>query len=263
MDRWFPMISVGWQGILGLLALVVLLVLASLIGPMVVLLAWLIQRWAAAEPWNARDRWASVGGFALFFGIIVLIEILSLTPSVPLFPHFLATLWHRLHAPGEYVLGNLMVRWALSLPLSPALAIAFEYIHPRTVWYPSRALLPSERAQLQAQAEAERAASFAKTASSATVTEPPRTAQRTPRSLKTPSPIKKETTRVERTDQPTTREQKQPVVQEIVWTTDQVEGSMSTSGQNPPVPEKRKSTQPQLPKKKHDWDKGEGSLKDL
>lgn len=244
----FPIGSLDWRAAGGFLILLGLLALAFLIGPVVLVLAWLLQRWAAAESWHARDRWASIGGFALVFGIIALICLSSLVLPIPLLAVGLSSLWHHFPLLGESPLSTLIVRWMAALPLAPALTIGLEVVQPRTVWYPGRKLTAREQAQRDSHAEAAKAAMFAGPVQS--TTDPPRTPPHRSKTQEQEQRSRREGT---------TPHHSQPVPQERRRTP-------------PPAPapkpkaraQKKPMRQPEPPAAPtYDWNTGEGSLKDL
>jgi hypothetical protein len=247
-----PRASLTWRSPRGGLILLGLLALAFLIGPVVLGMAWLIGHWAASESWKARDRWASVGGFALFFGLLAFILFLCLVFPVPWLSLSLSSLWHHFFLLGEYTLSNLLVRWIAGLLLAPALTIVLELVQPRTVWYPGRKLLASEQAQRDSQAESAKAQEVVPAGSgqSTTTIEPSGT---TSHSSKTPP-------RPERSRREgTTQHQRQPVPQERP-------GKPKPSATQKLKEREQKKPTRQLkppPAPTYDWNTGEGSLKDL
>lgn len=266
-------IEIERHAMIGFLQLIGLLVLAWLIGPIVLALAWLLQRWAAAEIWQARDRWASVGGFAWFFGIIAVFLFVGNVFPVPVLSLMLSSIWHYLPTGWNDVVRQTVIRWFIGLPLAPLLAVLLELIRPRTTWYASRVLLDSERAYLQAQEEKQQAAEQAKAARAAKRKEQRANRQNSshPRSqdhsiaqegLVTSYLGQDEGTGQQQdhsvqkghsaSSETLSHEQQQTLGQETTTSSSVSGGSLSGPKQEPPPAPK-----------KHDWNQGEGSLKDL
>lgn len=144
--------------------LIGLLVLGWLLGPLSLLLAWLIQRWAAREIWQARDRWASVGGFAWFFGAIGALLLVAMYLPLPVLASWVTFFWERLPSGWDASLRVVMLRWGILLLLAPLFAVLLEFLHPRTVWFPRRLLTEAEHQHLQAEAARQQAEAMKKQA---------------------------------------------------------------------------------------------------
>jgi uncharacterized Tic20 family protein len=128
--------DIDWSSDWGYLTLV--LIITLLIGP-VLLLAWWMQHWNAASPWDHEDRWAGTKQFAITLIILIYVPLLLNlvffhVPLVPFWPHrLLVTVWY-----------HLILWWAALLPLTPTLALVSERIDRRTRKL-ERVLLPSEQ----------------------------------------------------------------------------------------------------------------------
>ena len=142
-----PLVEMDWRGVLGA---VFLLVLLTVVGPIPLLLGWLIRAWCKRSIFDAHDRWDSVRAFAWCFGILfaltLALAILAFTAS----PGSALHLWvhsplHVLGAPD--LLGNLWLRWAVSFPLAFAMALVMGWGETRLVRRFVRA--PTEREQYQ------------------------------------------------------------------------------------------------------------------
>ena len=151
--------GLDWRSPLGSVMLFVLILLGAivfyLIGPMPAL-AYGIQYWASRSSWDWKDRWASVRGSAVFFGLLFLLLCAFVIVPFPLFRETLHTFWGHIRLLGAFSLwplvpATLSARWLLSLPLAPALALLIEDLHPETHSSLKRVLLPSEKAQIQKQ----------------------------------------------------------------------------------------------------------------
>ena len=132
-------ITLNWRTVTQGIALFLLF---WLIGP-VIFPALLIQRWAAAPIWDARERWTSIKGSAF-------LSLLWYLPAI-LLHHQLTFLWTRVPALGEAsffppTLTNMLFRWVMALPLAHLLVWILEVISPKTVWHPQRVPLPGEQA---------------------------------------------------------------------------------------------------------------------
>ncbi|GLV61191.1 hypothetical protein KDH_80070 [Dictyobacter sp. S3.2.2.5] len=158
-------VTIRWRDAArGGVALIGLLVLGWLLGPLSLLLAWLIQRWAAREIWQARDRWASVGGFAWLFGAIGILLLVAIYLPLPAFTSWLAFFWDQLPRGWDTPLRVVVLRWGILLLLAPLLAVLLEMLHPRTVWSPRRLLTEAEHLHLQAEAARQQAEAMKKQA---------------------------------------------------------------------------------------------------
>ena len=128
--------DIDWRSDWGYLAIV--LIITLLTGP-VLLLAWWMQDWNAASPWDHEDRWAGTKQFAITLIVLIYVPLLLNlvffhVPLVPFWPHrLLATVWY-----------HLILWWVALLPLTPTLALVSERIGPRTRKL-QRVLLPSEQ----------------------------------------------------------------------------------------------------------------------
>lgn len=124
-----PLAEFDWRGVL---ASLVLMILVILIGPLTLVLAWLIRAWCVRSRLDAADRWDSIRTFAWLFSVLTLLAILAFF----LFPGPALSLWT--HSPLSHLgtpdlLNNFVVRWTLSLPLACALALVVEKGDPRTI----------------------------------------------------------------------------------------------------------------------------------
>ena len=273
-------IEIERRAAIGIATLAGLLVLTWIVGPAAMLLAWLIQRWAAAESWSARSRWGSVAGFACIFGIIAVILFASIYISIPVLTPWITFIWEHLPARWDTTLRTTVIRWSTLLALAPFLAIAQEYVHPRTIWYPPyRSLLETERVQLEEESKKKQDAARVRAEQAAK-----KKAQSTTSTPSTPTPQSQATAR----DRLVTTLTTPPVqdansTQEKLVKLDQVQADL---GQRtvPTTPDKQQtitpapqqpSTPPLAPEqpttptaeppapKKRNWDQGDGSLKDL
>src|SRR6266446_5364146 len=91
--------GIDWSSHWGYLT--VALIIAILAGP-VLLLAWWMQHWNAASPWDHEDRWAGTKQFALTLIVLIyvplLVNLVFFHVPLALFrPHFLlAPIWYHL-----------------------------------------------------------------------------------------------------------------------------------------------------------------------
>ena len=117
-------------------------------GPATLLIARLVRAWASENTWDARERWTSVKANAWLSLVWYLLGVLLHTQITTLWSH---TPW--LGAASIYppVLTNLIFRWVIALPLSPALAFLLESLFPKTARQTKRILLPEEQAKLDKQ----------------------------------------------------------------------------------------------------------------
>lgn len=259
-------IDIDWRGIIGILAF---FALVTVFGPVALLLAWGIQRWAASETWNARDRWASIGSFAWVGGLVALLLLIGSTFPIPILSSFLSSIWHHLPLPGteQTALSAFAARWFLAVFLTPLLAIGLELMNPRTRWSPRRTLTDAERAQVeaaQAQAVQQMALRTQSSQSSQQVASSSSSSSRevdTSRSSAlggslrtgTTTPTKKRRAKREVTPTPEQTQTELPVAQDTLWTID----SERTEEQH----QQTQQEQPSAPQ--YDWNTGDGSLKDL
>ena len=116
------------------------LTLVYLVGPLLLLAAYGIQRWATASTWEWRERWANIRAFSVFFSIfyiICLVLLLLLLPPFAKQEHLLKPVWQHtslliassLFPPG---LNHFWIRWLFALPLAPWFAFRMERQHPRS-----------------------------------------------------------------------------------------------------------------------------------
>jgi hypothetical protein len=130
--------SNDWRSILTIVLLIILT------GPLLPL-AWWMQHWCAASPWDHEDRWAGTRQFAitllLFIYVPLILNLMFLHVSFEQWLHFspalarsnlLLFVWHT------------CLWWIVLLPLAPTLALISERIDPRTRGL-ERVLLSSER----------------------------------------------------------------------------------------------------------------------
>src|SRR5258708_1019308 len=113
----------------GALASIPMIALFWFTGPLL-LIAWLLQRWASASIWRAQDRWASLKTLAWMLPLLYI--------PVGIFRLQLALLWAHLHLPGDFLLwpptfSALFARSILALPLAPVLTLILERSSPRTL----------------------------------------------------------------------------------------------------------------------------------
>src|SRR5258708_7840229 len=118
-----------WRGLAGACVLVPLI---YLIGPLVLGLSLLLQRWAASSMWKAPDRWASIRTFAWLCPLIY-IPIWLLREPIALFwsAHLPQLLGPFLLWPPTF--DNFAARWVLALALTPALTFVQERQRPLTL----------------------------------------------------------------------------------------------------------------------------------
>jgi hypothetical protein len=241
-----------------------------LIGP-VIFLALLIQRWAAAPIWDARERWTSVKGSAL-------LSLLWYLPAI-LLSKELTSLWSRVPALGEASIfppefANMLYRWVMALPLVYLLAWIFEVISPKTVWHPRRVLLPGEqvlatsaqsvsskktRRKITQQRTVSNDPAYRRTdtASEQTSRVPTRSSQGLRVAAKTPGTPARESKPREKRDSRTLWEQlpdEHPWKQEATRETVRQAGTQQA---NPPQVTSKPSSQ----QADYNWDEGEGTLK--
>jgi len=134
-----------WKTLVKSLALLVAL---WFIGPATLLIAGLIQTWASESTWDAKERWTSVRANAwlslmwYLMGALLHTQITTLWSDVP---------WFGAASIFPPILTNLLFRWVIALPLSPALACLLESLFPKTARKTERVLLPEEQAKLDEQ----------------------------------------------------------------------------------------------------------------
>ncbi len=264
-------IEIERNAVIGLATLAGLIVLAWIIGPVAMGLTLLIQRWAAAESWPARNRWGSVAGFACFFGSIAVILFVGTYISIPVLTPWIAFIWEHLPARWDTTLRLTVIRWITLLALAPLLAIALEYFHPRTIWYPpDRSLLETEHTQLEEDSKKKQDAARIRAEQAAK-----KKAQSTTSTPSTPTPQRQATaqdrlgtTLTAPPVQDTNISQEKLVKldqipadpgQRTVPATPDKQQALSSAPQQPSTP---RAPEPPAPKKRN-WDQGEGSLKDL
>lgn len=115
--------DIDWRGLAGACILIPLL---YLIGPLVIIVGLLLQRWATTSAWKAPDRWASIRTLA-WLGPLLYIPIWLFREPIALF-------WSA-HLPGQFLLwpltfDGLLARWILVLPFAPALTFLLEQGRP-------------------------------------------------------------------------------------------------------------------------------------
>jgi len=181
-------------------------------NPFLPVLAYALQLWAG-QSWQWQARWGSIrmwarqGGW--FVGTLVAFGVLA-DAHVWFFPALVALVqlaWHD-HFPGELGLlpfpwqgNNLFARITLLLPLSPALALLYERIDPRTQVDPPRMLRPIDlvkpktntppaqpSAPPQAEEDQDRAAKAEASTPPSAASKRPRTAQTKPHSSSAQEP---------------------------------------------------------------------------
>jgi hypothetical protein len=176
------LVEIDWHGVLGG---IIFFVLFTAVGPITLLLGWLIRAWCKRSIFDARDRWDSVRAFAWCFGILFALFLAFAIIAFTVFPGPSLHLWthsplHFLGAPN--LLDNIWLRWTLSFPLAFAVALSMGWGETRLVRRFTR--VPTEREQRQMaekrrreqeeqvrreqQAERERTARLAKAAKRAT-----------------------------------------------------------------------------------------------
>ncbi len=240
-----------WKALVKSLALLIAL---WFIGPVTLLIAGLIQARASKGIWDARERWTSMRVNAWLSLVWYLLGVLLHTQITTLWSH---VPW--LGAASIYppILSNLLFRWVIALPLSPALACLLESLFPKTARQTERVLLPEEQAKLDKQRQRskrkrQQAAPYAKQSGMATASpESPSLQQQTPLPAETRDPR----TLWERL--PENHPWKQAAIEEA-----------ARQGTTPPPPathiiEHQVTPQPlSLPlPEEYNWDEGEGSLK--
>jgi len=267
---------------IGLATLAGLFVLAWIIGPVAMVLAWLIQRWAASESWRARNRWGSIARFACVFGVIAVILFASIYVSIPVLSPWLASIGEHLPAKWDATIRLTIIRWGTLLGLALVLAIPLELLHPRTIWYPPhRILLETERIQLEETARKKQEAARIRTeqtarkkaqsttsAPSTPTAQSPTTARDRLVTTLTAHPSQDADTSQEKLAKASSADQVQAAPgQGTVPTNPEKQQTTTPAPQRPatpPVPEQRTPPVPEPPApKKHNWDQGDGSLKDL
>ena len=147
-----PAFTVDWRAAL---VAVPFLVLVVVVGPITLILAWLIQRWVTTCIFDPQDRWDAVRTFAWFFGILVGIFYLA-----DILAHATVAYYWQLspfHIVGPATFGNFTFLWTVGLLLTPLLALILEVGQPRTVYRLLRKWTEEER-QRVAQQEAARQA---------------------------------------------------------------------------------------------------------
>lgn len=143
-----PSVSVDWRGILGW---VLCFVLLTVVGPLPLLLGWLIRVWCRRSLFDMRDRWDSVRTFAWCFGLLLALTLALALIAFHVFPGQALHVWtysplHILGAPD--LLGNLWLRWIVSTPLAFALALAMGWGETRLVLSFVRIPTEAEKEQL-------------------------------------------------------------------------------------------------------------------
>jgi outer membrane biosynthesis protein TonB len=255
-------IVIDWRALIGFALIIGLVALSWLLGP-VIIVAFLLQRWAAREIWSARDRWASLSGFAWSLGILTVLLCLCTLRTIPIASPALATLWSHIPTIWNVSLRQAVIRWSIALPCAPCLAILLEIISPRTIWTPHRTLLATELASLQrkeeqkgadlqAEKEQKHAAELAQHTSQALPPKPIPEPIPAPQPKKAPRARKKKTTEASVQTPPSASPD---LPQETLW----IPVEQATS----PQPEEAPTLPQPSPQPTYDWNQGEGSLKDL
>ncbi len=179
-------VEFDWRGALGG---VIFMLLLAVIGPITLLLGWLIRAWCRHSIFDAHDRWDSVRAFAWCFGVLFALSFAFAILAFTVAPGPALHLWtlsplHVLGAPD--LLDNLWLRWMVSVPLAFAVALSMGWGETRFVR--RFVCVPTEREQQQLaekrrreqeegakreqQAERERAARLAEAAKRATPAAP-------------------------------------------------------------------------------------------
>jgi hypothetical protein len=141
--------SVMTRSTLCLFALLTLVLL--LIDPLVPPLAYALQRWAGSS-WRWRNRWTSIRTWAALGGwfvtMIVTVSVLA-DAHVWFFPTLFALAQRGWQStlPGVlslslFVRGSLFARLLIFFPLTPAVALLYERLDPRTRVLPQPVLTP-------------------------------------------------------------------------------------------------------------------------
>jgi membrane protein implicated in regulation of membrane protease activity len=118
------------------------------VGPITLLLGWLIRAWCKRSLFDAHDRWDSVRAFAWCFGLLTALAlaicafIISPGQAFHLWTH---SPLRALGAPDLF--SNLWLRWVVSVPLAFALALSMSWGETRLVRRFTR--IPTEREQHQ------------------------------------------------------------------------------------------------------------------
>ncbi len=123
-----PAFTVDWRAAL---VAVPFLAFVVVVGPVTLILAWLIQRWVTTCLFDSQDRWDAVRTFAWFFGILVGVFYLA-----DIFAHTTITHYWQLsplRIVGPPTFGNFAFLWTVGLLLAPLLALILEVGQPRTV----------------------------------------------------------------------------------------------------------------------------------
>ncbi|GCF10908.1 hypothetical protein [Dictyobacter arantiisoli] len=136
--------------------LLLLILVVGVIDPLIPILAYGLQFWAAGS-WMWQDRWASLtattkkGGMYLTCLLIYVLLNQTHLWIIPEITANLQTIWH-VHLPGVLSLSPLdgqalIARSLLLLPLTPAMALLYERIDPRTHHPLTRILTPADLAE--------------------------------------------------------------------------------------------------------------------
>ncbi len=163
-----PAFTVDWRAAL---VVVPFLAFVVLVGPVTLILAWLIQRWVTTCLFDSQDRWDAVRTFAWFFGTLVGVFYLADILAHTTITHY----WQLspLHVLGPATLSNFAFLWTVGLLLAPLLALILEAGQPRTVHRFLRTWTEEEkqrvaRQEAAKQAEKERRARHATAAAATT-----------------------------------------------------------------------------------------------
>jgi hypothetical protein len=149
------LVSIDWHGVLGG---ILFFVLFTAVGPLTLLLGWLLRAWCRRNTFDAHDRWDSVRAFAWCFGFLLALTLAVAVFAFIAFPDRALFLWtrsplHFLGAPD--LLDNLFLRWVASVPLAFTIALAMGGRETRPV--PLLARVPTEREQQQLAEQRQRA----------------------------------------------------------------------------------------------------------
>ena len=142
VDIYYGEVGITWScDWPSMLAVVVLMILTGTLLPM----AWLMQHWCAACPWDHEDRWGGTRQFAITLLLLIYV------PLIANLMFFHVSLEQLLHFSPAFARSNLLLFvwhtclwWNALLPLAPTLALISERIDPRTGGL-ERVLLPWER----------------------------------------------------------------------------------------------------------------------
>src|SRR5215472_11607177 len=142
VDIYYGEVDITWScDWPSMLAVVVLMILTETLLPM----AWLMQHWCAACPWDHEDRWGGTRQFAITLLLLIYV------PLILNLMFFHISLEQLLHFSPAFARSNLLLFvwhtclwWNALLPLAPTLALISERIDPRTRGL-ERVLLPWEQ----------------------------------------------------------------------------------------------------------------------